>query len=525
MLMNSHKYRISVVIYALQLILMLVLLGVTSSLFFIKQAEAVIYPLAAVSILVVVAIVAALMLNRRLKTLDLLVATGDLSQCDPAELASLGDGFKRFAENAQKGSERLRELENELCRVQSGLEQRIRERTAELAVARDQALQSNRTKSAFLANMSHELRTPLNAILGYSEILEEEAVESGVEEFATDLRKIKSAGSHLLALISDILDLSKIDAGKMELDLEPLEITSMLLDVRLKVEPLIAKNNNRFNMEPQPELGTMVTDPGKLTRALVNLLANAAKFTQNGEIGLSVKKIQLNGSNWVAFSVTDTGIGISSEQIQSLFKEFSQVDVSTTRKYGGTGLGLTISKRYCEMLGGNIEVESGVERGAVFTIKLPEQTSIPDCPLESNERVERALVNQVGDRRARISSILLINDASNKLLADFLQKSGFNVSIAESGHKGLRLARQINPDAILIEPQVSEDAWVCLQELSSDSKLQSIPVIVLGESSEKTKAYALGVREFVEKPLIKEQLEMAIKRCIRKEQNQAVKSA
>jgi signal transduction histidine kinase len=251
------------------------------------------------------------------------------------------------------------------------LEATVAERTEELKLAMEVAEDASRAKSAFLANMSHELRTPMNAIIGYSEMLMEDAEDEGNEEAADDLKKIHGAGSHLLALINDVLDLSKIEAGKMEIFLENFQVSEMVDDVVATIDPLIKKNDNRLSTVIDPTLGVMHADVTKVRQALFNLLSNAAKFTKQGEIQLVVKGEHDAEVDWVRFSVSDSGIGIPPEKIDHVFEEFSQADVSTTRDYGGTGLGLPISRRFCQMMGGDITVESSVGKGSTFTIRLP----------------------------------------------------------------------------------------------------------------------------------------------------------
>jgi PAS domain S-box-containing protein len=241
----------------------------------------------------------------------------------------------------------------------------------ELAVTRDQAIEASRAKSAFLANMSHELRTPLNAIIGYSEMLEEDAQESGESGMVADLQKIHSSGRHLLSLINDVLDLSKIEAGKIQLLPERFAIGPMVQDVIQMVQPLAAKNDNRLTSTCPDTVGEMVTDVTKLRQILYNLLSNSCKFTDGGSIELSVTRQPSADEDELIFEVQDTGIGIDPEKIDSVFKEFTQADASTTRKYGGTGLGLAITRRYCELMGGAITCESQLGQGTRFTIRLP----------------------------------------------------------------------------------------------------------------------------------------------------------
>lgn len=254
---------------------------------------------------------------------------------------------------------------------------------AELAEARDQALEASRAKSVFLANMSHELRTPLNAIIGYSEMLQEDAKDAGCGELVPDLAKIRAAGQHLLDLINDILDLSKIEAGKVELYLETFDISNLVADVVATIQPLVEKNDNRLEVHCAPDLGSIRADVTKVRQVLFNLLSNAAKFTQKGNITLTVDRQVPPGAppemadpaQWVRWQVSDTGIGIAPEQQQRIFDAFTQGDASTTRKYGGTGLGLAISLRYCRMMGGDIRVQSSLGEGSTFVVYLPAQVT------------------------------------------------------------------------------------------------------------------------------------------------------
>jgi signal transduction histidine kinase len=281
----------------------------------------------------------------------------------------------------QKSGE-LYQANQELRQLANHLEELVAERTAALAEARDQALQANQAKSQFLANMSHELRTPLNAIIGYSELLQEEAADCAQHDFIPDLQKVHTAGTHLLALINDILDLSKIEAGKMDLYLETFDLASMLQDVVTTLAPLVQKHANTLVVHSAEPLGSMRADLTKIRQVLFNLLSNACKFTEHGTITLAITRACGPETDWLTFRVSDTGIGMTPAQREKLFQAFSQGEASTTRKYGGTGLGLVITRHFCQMMGGDVTVESTVGQGSTFTVRLPAEMVDSEVALE-----------------------------------------------------------------------------------------------------------------------------------------------
>jgi signal transduction histidine kinase/DNA-binding response OmpR family regulator len=364
-----------------------------------------------------------------------------------------------------------------------------------LRQAKEMAEKASRAKSMFLANMSHELRTPLNAILGYSEMLSEEAEELGYAAFVTDLDKIHSAGRHLLALINDILDLSKIEAGKMDLYYEAFELDELIAGVVATIEALVQKRGNRLEVAMPPDAPIMTADVTKVRQTLFNLLSNAAKFTQDGLVRLEVA---LAGDE-VHFTVSDTGIGMSDEQLAGLFEDFVQADASTTRKYGGTGLGLAISRRFAEMMNGRIEVESTVGKGSRFTLCLPLH------PPEAEE-VPASMAGTFG---GTASTVLAIDDdpVMLDLMERFLLKEGFQVITAASGKEGLRLARELHPDAITLDVMMpGMDGWAVLGELKADPQLAGVPVVMLTMVDNRTMGFALGVAEYMVKPFDRNRL-------------------
>ena len=387
----------------------------------------------------------------------------------------------------------------------------------EIRQAKDAADAANHAKSAFLANMSHELRTPLNAIIGYSEMLVEEAEDAEQEDFIPDLTKINQAGNHLLALINDVLDLSKIESGKMEAFAETFDVNALIDQVTGTAQPLMAKNNNHFTIERGDNLGRAHQDVTKVRQALLNLMSNAAKFTREGTVTLTVEREQADGVDWMTFAVKDTGIGIAAEKLDSVFEEFSQADCSTTRDYGGTGLGLAISRRFCQMLGGDLTLASQPGVGSTFTIRLPALLPDEDAPEEalSTPATKIAPVTAAGLQAAPGSAILVIDDDPEacEIIRRMLEKDGFSVVTALNGEEGLRLAHEIQPAAITLDVMMPDmDGWSVLRALKANPASQNIPIVMLTMIDDKTKGYSLGASDYLSKPVDREQLHMVLAR-------------
>ena len=363
--------------------------------------------------------------------------------------------------------------------------------------------------------MSHELRTPMNAIIGVTEMLLEDARAFGQEDQIEPHERILRAGKHLLALINDILDLSKIEAGKMELHLESFAIAPLVEDVVTTIRPLAEKNGNRVVVECPVDLGTMRADATRVRQALLNLASNAGKFTEQGLISVAAARRRGDGRDWITFAVADTGIGMTAEQTAKLFEEFTQADASTTRKYGGTGLGLAISRRFCRMMGGDITVESTEGAGSIFTIRLPAE-------VEGAEDGEaRRISRPVSDawRPAppvkAVGRVLVIDDdpTVRELMERFLTKEGFSVLTAANGVDGLRQAREARPAAITLDVLMPDlDGWTVLAALKGDPELADIPVIFVTIIDERTRGYSLGATDYMLKPVDRGRLAQVLKR-------------
>ena len=384
---------------------------------------------------------------------------------------------------------------------------------SELLEARRQAEAANRAKSNFLASMSHELRTPLNAIIGYSEMLQEDAEDVGQPGFIPDLEKIHTSGKHLLALINDILDLSKIEAGKMELYLEEFDPADVVRQATTTIRPLVEKSGNRLVVDVDTDLGTMRSDQTRLRQVLLNLLSNASKFTEDGEIRLTARRTEPDGS-FASFEVRDTGIGMTPEQLSVLFEPFTQAEASTATKYGGTGLGLTISRRFCRMMGGDIVAASEAGAGSTFTVRLPLQLA------EAEAAVPEPIDPAAGSDRPAdpaAARVLVIDDdpMARQLLRRLLETEGFAVSEAADGAAGLEAAREVAPDCITLDVMMpGTDGWTVLTELKNDPELAGIPVIMLSVLDDRRLGFALGAAEYLTKPVDRKHLAAVLGRYV-----------
>jgi len=376
---------------------------------------------------------------------------------------------------------------------------------SELLKTRREAEAANSAKSQFLASMSHELRTPLNAIIGYSEMLEEEATESGHAAYAPDLQKIRSAGRHLLALINDVLDLSKIEAGKLELYLETFDLRVAVEEVATTILPLVEKNGNRLVVEAPANLGAMRSDLTRVRQVLLNLLSNACKFTESGTITLAVAR--RNGD--VEFRVSDSGIGMTPEQMGRLFEAFAQAEASTSKKYGGTGLGLAITRRFCQLMGGEVSVASEPGKGSTFTVRLPIDRSEPAPPPPA--------APSEGQVARRSGTVLVIDDdpAARAITRRVLAREGYGVVEAADGQTGLRLAKELRPDLITLDILMpGMDGWAVLAGLKADPDLAATPVILQTILEDRNMGFALGASEYLTKPIDRKRLAALVKRYV-----------
>jgi signal transduction histidine kinase/CheY-like chemotaxis protein len=421
----------------------------------------------------------------------LAIAGGDLAAPIPAarpdELGDMSRALAVFRDNARE----------------------IRVARDEAERARQEAEAASKTKSAFLANMSHELRTPLNAIIGYSEILVEDATDRNDTASVGDLQKIQGAGKHLLGLINGILDLSKIEAGRMDVYMEQVYLAKLVDEVRTIVDPLVKKNDNTFVVACAPDIGSMRTDVTKLKQSLINLVSNAAKFTKSGTIRLALSRETGTEGARVVFRVSDTGIGMSEEQLGRLFQAFTQADSSTTRNYGGTGLGLTITRHFAVMLGGAIDVVSTPGKGSTFTLTLIDQ------PMAAAPAAADDIDDVTVAADASALTVLIVDDdpTTHDMLTATLAKEGYRLLHARDGAQALDILRRSPPDIVTLDVMMPKiDGWSVLGMMKSDPDLEHIPVIMITIVDDRNLGYSMGASEYMTKPIDRARLVALIRR-------------
>jgi adenylate cyclase len=378
----------------------------------------------------------------------------------------------------------------------------LKQRQEELEEAMRQAETANRAKSAFLANMSHELRTPLNAIIGLTEMMVSNVARFGTEKAMEPLRRVHRAGKHLLELINQVLDLSKIEAGKLELNPELVSIPRLLDEVAGTTRSLAEQNKNNLVVQCPNDVEPLYVDALRLRQILLNLLSNACKFTRNGKVTLSVAPASADGRAWLDLAVSDTGIGMTREQLDKLFEEFTQGDQSTARRYGGTGLGLAITRRLCRMMSGDVTVTSEPGKGSTFVVRLPADamTSPEATPAQAD----------IADQSQPIGDCVLVIDddsTARELIANHLREEGFSVATANSGRDGLKRAQELRPIAITLDVLMPDlDGWTVLAALRGNPELADIPVVMATITDQQRKGMALGAAGYLTKPIDRDQL-------------------
>ncbi len=428
-----------------------------------------------------------------------------------------------------------KESEERICKLNDELENRVKERTTELEttnskleVALKQAETASRAKDTFVANMSHELRQPLHIIIGFTEAMREDAADLKAEAMLPDLNKVLAAAKHLLELINDILDMAKIASGKMDLALQTFPVEKLLTDVKTLIDPLASKNNNQFVVSVDPNLTDMKADERRVRQILINLLSNSFKFTTEGIVSLKVSKVTDQDKDWVRFSVSDNGKGMSAEQVGRLFQRFYQADSSTTRGQGGTGLGLAITQSFNELMGGQpIRVTSQVNIGSEFIITLPLIVE-PNTERPLPRKVEAQPLQPipiVATEAADGRVVLVIDDDSmvRELMERFLRKEGFEVVLASNGLEGLALAKSHHPCLITLDVMMPDsDGWAVLGDLKANPDTADIPVVMLTIVDDRGRGFALGAADYLTKPIDWQRLGSILRKYLNPERNESI---
>ncbi len=390
----------------------------------------------------------------------------------------------------------------------------LEQKGEELRMAMLETERATKAKSIFLANMSHELRTPLNAILGFSEMLSEDLEDMGIDaDMVSDVNKIHHAGKNLLNLVNDVLDISKIESGRMDVYVEKIDLLNLLQELISTVSPLVQKNHCELQLKYPDDIGEFWADLTKVRQILLNLLSNAIKFGEHGTVNISI--YHLPNEDTFEFHVEDEGIGISEEQVDKLFQSFTQADASTTRKYGGTGLGLTICKQFVEMMGGKIWVETELGKGSCFIVRLPARVKAVSHQGQENTHTHKALTNKNIQPIKEHGVVLVVDDDHEirTLLSEHLEKLGYHPVTAASGKDALSMVHKLKPDAITLDVMMPEmDGWTLLSQLKADPDLRHIPVIMVSIIEDKAKGYALGATDYLLKPVRREQLAVILKK-------------